>query len=97
MGIWPDQPYFPEGEGEMNVAVLMHIQYTHTVGKLIIFVIEIPLTKSLGYKPKLGKTMNIINTKDVPTRLASPYSVKYKHRCPLSLPKDESSNWSPSY
>ncbi len=36
--------------------------------------------------------MNIINTKDVSTRLASPYSAKYRHRRPLSLPKDESSH-----
>ncbi len=35
--------------------------------------------------------MNINNTKDVPTRLASPYSAKYRHRRPLSLAKDESS------
>ncbi len=33
--------------------------------------------------------MNIINTKDVPTRLASPYSAKYRHRRPLGYPRTE--------
>ncbi len=49
--------------------VLMHIKNTHTVGypSDCIGLIEISVTKSLGSKPKLGKTMNIINTKDVPT------------------------------
>ncbi len=31
--------------------------------------------------------MNIINTKDVPTRLASPYSAKYRHRRPYPYPR----------
>ncbi len=51
MGIWPDQPYFSEGEPGGNVAVLMHIQYAHTVGNLPSHcngLIEIPLTQSLG-------------------------------------------------
>ncbi len=35
--------------------------------------------------------MNIINTKDVPTRLASPYSAKYRHRRPYPYPRTEAS------
>ncbi len=96
VGIWPNEPYFFRGGGEMAV-VLMHTVPTYCGKTTSDRLIKIPLLAALEQTAKLGNTMNIINTKDVPTRLASPYSAKYRHMRPLTLPKDESSNWSPSY
>ncbi len=42
--------------------------------------IKIPLPTALEQTAKLGRTMNIINTMDFPTWLASPYSANYRHR-----------------
>ncbi len=54
MGIWPDQPYFFRGRGG-NVAVLMHIQYTHTVGNQIVMANRNFCNQKPGLKAKVGQ------------------------------------------
>ncbi len=49
------------------VVVLMHTQCSHTDPKPIDRLIKIPLLTALEQTAKLGRTMNIINTTDVPT------------------------------
>ncbi len=56
--------------------VLMHTVPTYCNWDRLI---KIPLLTALEQTAKLGRTMNIFNTTDFPTWLASPYSANYRH------------------
>ncbi len=72
-------PIFLRGRGD-GCSANAHTMPTYCCKTNWDRLIKIPLLTALEQTAKLGRTMNIINTTNFPTWLASPYSANYRHR-----------------